>query len=92
MQPGPVRHDEVGESREAIHAVTAPAVSRVIDGDTLDLSDGTHLRVYGIDTPERGKRCYSEASNRLRQLAGSTVRLEDGPRLQDDFARRLAYL
>ncbi len=27
-----------------------------------------------------------------RQLASSTVRLEDGPRLQGDFGRRLAYL
>ena len=45
-----------------------------------------------MNTPERGERCYAEATDRLRQLAGSTVRLEDGPRLRDDFGRRLAYL
>ena len=70
----------------------AHSVDRVIDGDTLDLADGTRVRVYGIDTPERGERCFSEATDRLRQLAGDTVRLEDGPRLTDDFGRRLAYL
>ena len=67
-------------------------VDRIIDGDTLDLVDGTRIRVFGINPPERGERCYSEATARLKQLAGSRVRLEDGPRLTDDFGRRLAYL
>ena len=70
----------------------AHSVGRVIDGDTLDLTDGTRVRVYGINTPERGERCFTEAIDRLRQLAGTTVRLEDGPRLTDNFGRRLAYL
>jgi len=29
-------------------------VSRVIDGDTIKLSDGSHVRLIGIDTPESG--------------------------------------
>lgn len=58
----------------------------------MDLTDGTRVRVYGIDTPERGKLCYAEATERLRQLAKGAVRLEDGPRLQDRYGRRLAYL
>ena len=67
------------------------SVGRVIDGDTLDLSDGARVRLYGIDTPERGEPCFTEATNRLRQLAGATVRLESGPRATDSFGRRLAY-
>ncbi len=67
-------------------------VGRIIDGDTLDLSDGTRIRVYGINTPERGERYYGEATDRLKQLACRTVRLEDGPRIKDEFGRRLAYL
>jgi len=67
------------------------AVDRIIDGDTLDLTDGTRVRLYGVDTPERGEDCYAEATDRLRQLAGSTVRLENGPRATDSFGRRLAY-
>jgi micrococcal nuclease len=69
----------------------AHAVDRVIDGDTLDFSDGTRVRLFGVDTPERGENCFTEATDRLRQLAGATVRLEDGPRATDSFGRRLAY-
>ncbi len=68
------------------------SVGRVIDGDTLDLSDGTRVRLYGVDTPERGEACYAEATDRLRRLAGATVRLENGPRATDTFGRRLAYV
>jgi len=69
----------------------AHTVDRVIDGDTLDLADGARVRLYGVDTPERSEECFTEATDRLRQLAGSTVRLEDGPRGTDSFGRRLAY-
>jgi endonuclease YncB( thermonuclease family) len=31
-------------------------VSRVIDGDTVELPDGRRIRYLGIDTPERGGR------------------------------------
>ncbi|MBC8279565.1 MAG: thermonuclease family protein [Chloroflexi bacterium] len=65
-------------------------VNRVIDGDTLDTSRG-RVRLFGVHTPERGERCASEATDRLRSLAGDSVRLEDGPRLADQFGRILAY-
>ena len=66
-------------------------VDRVIDGDTFDTPSG-RVRLFGIDTPERGERCATEAANRLSQLSGGSVRLEDGPRLTDRFGRRLAYV
>ena len=66
-------------------------VTQVIDGDTLDTSRG-RVRLFGVDTPERGERCYSEVTDRLQELSGSSVRLEDGPRLTDQFGRILAYL
>jgi endonuclease YncB( thermonuclease family) len=72
-------------------ACDAHTVDRVIDGDTLDLTDGTRVRLYGVDTPERSEECFTEATDRLRQLAGATVRLESGPRATDSFGRRLAY-
>lgn len=43
-------------------------------------------------SPERGDRCASEATDRLQELAGYSVRLEDGPRLKDQFDRILAYV
>jgi endonuclease YncB( thermonuclease family) len=66
-------------------------VSRVIDGDTLDIPSG-RVRLFGVDTPERGQRCASEATNRFSELAGNSVRLEDGSRLTDQFGRRLGYV
>ena len=65
-------------------------VTRVIDGDTLDTAKG-RVRLFGVNTPELGERCASEATHRLQQLAGDSVRLEDGPRLTDQFGRILAY-
>jgi len=65
-------------------------VDRVIDGDTLYTSRG-RVRLFGVDTPERGEHCASQATKRLQQLAGDSVRLEDGPRATDSFGRILAY-
>ena len=66
-------------------------VNRVIDGDTLE-TPSRRVRLFGVDTPEAGERCASEATSRINELAGSSVRLEEGPRLTDQFGRRLAYV
>ena len=66
-------------------------VTRVIDGDTF-VSGNTRVRLYGMDTPEIGEPCADEATERLKDLAGSTVRVEPGPRGVDQYGRTLAYL
>ncbi|MCI0837946.1 MAG: thermonuclease family protein [Chloroflexi bacterium] len=66
-------------------------VTGIVDGDTIDTSIG-RVRFFGIDTPERGDVCFAEATEFTRLLVGSQVRLEDGPRLEDSFGRRLAYV
>ena len=66
-------------------------VTRVIDGDTL-VSPMGRVRLYGVDTPEVGQRCADEATDRLRGLAGDTVRVEPGPRSYDQYGRLLFYL
>ena len=66
-------------------------VTRVVDGDTLDTSVG-RVRFFGVDTPERGKSCFQEATNFTRIAAGDKVRLETGPRRTDSYGRRLAYV
>src|SRR5688572_26023127 len=49
-------------------------VRKVVDGDTIQLSDGRTVRYIGIDTPEtvdprRGVQCYGrEASNKNKEL------------------------
>ena len=65
-------------------------VTRVVDGDTFDTPSG-RVRIFGIDTPERGERCYGEAKKGLKSLIGSTVRLEPGPRTMDSTGRLLYY-
>ena len=70
-------------------------VVRVIDGDTLDvLINGTkhRVRLFGIDTPERGEKCYREATSRMRELSGDVVNIESGPRTEDRYGRLLFYL
>ncbi|GBE05715.1 MAG TPA: thermonuclease family protein [Nitrospirae bacterium] len=53
-------------------------VARVIDGDTFDLSDGTRIRLIGVDTPEvvdfrKDTRWYGmEASKKLREWIENT--------------------
>ena len=66
-------------------------VSRVIDGDTFESPAG-NVRLFGVDTPERGERCYRQAAGGLRQLAGDTVRVESGPRARDPGGRLLYYV
>ena len=67
------------------------AVLDIIDGDTFDVPSG-RVRLFGIDTPEKGERCYNEATDRLRGLAGNRVRVEPGPRAQDRGGRLLLYV
>ncbi|MBS3094435.1 lamin tail domain-containing protein [Candidatus Pacearchaeota archaeon] len=38
-------------------------VQRIVDGDTLELADGRHVRLLGINTPEKGEIYSSEAKN-----------------------------
>ena len=72
------------------------AVSRVIDGDTLvedkSFRRDPRVRLYGVDTPEAGERCFVEATDRLIELVGESVRVEPGPRREDVYGRQLFYL
>lgn len=70
-------------------------VEQVIDGDTIDVTlDGKPRRVryYGVDTPERGDRCYREAVDRNESLTGGRVLLLPDARDTDRFDRLLRYV
>lgn len=43
---------DIALAPDAYASVEAPTVARIVDGDTFELSDGTMLRLIGIDTPE----------------------------------------
>ena len=66
-------------------------VHRIIDGDTFVSANAT-IRLFGVDTPERGEPCYDEATQRLRELAGDSVRVQFGPRQGDTYGRILYYV
>jgi micrococcal nuclease len=75
-------------------------VERVVDGDTLKLSDGRRVRLIGIDTPEtvdprRPVECLgAEASAHTSELLppGTAVRLEYDVEHLDRYERTLAYV
>jgi micrococcal nuclease len=86
----------------AMPAAAGPAqfarIQYVIDGDTVVLANGEHVRLVQIDSPEvQEHECYGAAARTvLRRLAppGTTVRLEADPRLDqvDRYGRLLRYL
>jgi micrococcal nuclease len=73
-------------------------VAYVIDGDTLVLSSGPHVRFLQIDSTEVGSGdCYSRAAAKdLRRLlpSGTPIRLESDPPLDrvDRYGRLLRYV
>jgi endonuclease YncB( thermonuclease family) len=71
-------------------------VTRIIDGDTIDVSiDGQIYRVryIGMDTPERGMPFFSEATEANRQLVGGqTVILVKDVSETDRYNRLLRYV
>ncbi len=66
-----------------------------IDGDTIDVEiNGTteRIRYYGVDTPERGEACFSDATGRTEELIGSSVLLLPDARNRDPSGRLLRYV
>lgn len=68
-------------------------VERVLDGDSIVLSDGRQVRYLGINSPEVGQTFSDEARALNRRLVeGKHVRLQlDGPPT-DRYGRTLAYV
>lgn len=80
-------------------------ISRVIDGDTVDLEGGKRVRLIGIDAPEMwmdpptatqsGRAgCFAEESkNKLKELVeNKEVRLEKDVSETDKYDRLLRYV
>jgi Micrococcal nuclease (thermonuclease) homologs len=71
-------------------------VSRVVDGDTMELSDGSKVRFAGVNTPESTTTTEpygEEASNYTKsQLTGKTVYLEKDVSETDKYGRLLRYV
>lgn len=74
-------------------------VARVIDGDTIELTDKRRIRYIGVDTPELGDNrkhveCFAiEAmEENTRLVEGKTVRLMKDVSEIDKYGRLLRYV
>jgi micrococcal nuclease len=68
-------------------------VSRVIDGDTIEIEGGQTVRYIGIDTPEKGEYFFEEATAKNSELVlGKEVRLEKDVSETDQYGRLLRYV
>ena len=73
--------------------------TRVVDGDTIILSNGERVRLIGVDTPETkhpnkpvqyfGKEASAFSK---RMVEGKEVTLEYGQQKRDKYGRLLAYV
>ncbi len=69
-------------------------VTRVIDGDTIELNDGRKVRYIGIDAPETTGDCYAEQATKKNAdlVEGKEVRLEKDVSEKDRYGRLLRYV
>jgi micrococcal nuclease len=68
-------------------------VTRVIDGDTIDLKNKMRLRLIGINTPEKDMYFFEEAKVFMEMLVlGKQVKLEKDITNNDMYGRYLRYV
>lgn len=68
-------------------------VTKVIDGDTLIIEGGEHVRLLGIDADEKNYPCYTEAKLALENLVlNRRVILEPDKEDMDQYGRLLRWV
>jgi micrococcal nuclease len=71
----------------------AQAVQQVLDGNRVQLADGTTMRLLGVDAPQEGQLQAAEASAFLTNLIeGQEIGLEVGVAPTDETGQAVAYL
>lgn len=68
-------------------------VTRIIDGDTIEIEGSIRVRYIGIDTPEIGEPYYLEAKEaNLNLVGGKRIQLEKDVEDKDEYGRLLRYV
>ena len=68
-------------------------VSKVVDGDTIDIQDGQRVRLLGINTPEKAQPYFEEATARMKELVlGKTAILVMDKSDKDKYGRLLRHV
>jgi len=98
-QPKTEPEPEPVSEEESQSEIKTYLVTRVIDGDTIEIEGGERIRYIGIDTPEtvdprKPVQCFGvEASNKNKELVeGKRVRLEKDITDKDKYNRLLRYV
>jgi endonuclease YncB( thermonuclease family) len=81
-------YTRVGPDERGIEAT----VSRVIDGDTIELANGDVVRLIGIDAPEKNQPYSEDIVAELKKLEGKSVRMEKDTTNKDRYGRYLRYV
>src|SRR3989338_8182660 len=64
--------------------------TKVLDGDTIIVGGGEHIRLLGIDADEKGYPCYDAAKKRLEDfILGKQIRIERDKTDTDKYGRCL---
>ncbi len=72
---------------------TTLTVSYVLDGDSIQLSNGEEVRLIGINAPEVNGKCYEESKEELQNMVlGKQVTLESDVNDKDQYGRLLRYV
>lgn len=96
-QPLPSSEGRVGgvemEQKTSSQESTTFLVTRVIDGDTIQLADGRKLRYLGLDAPETRDCFAQQASQKNKELVeGQHVSLKKDVSETDRYGRLLRYV
>ena len=74
-------------------------ITRVVDGDTVEIENGTRIRYIGVNTPEtkdprKGVECFGEEAYEFNKslVEGKKVTLEKDVSETDKYGRLLRYL
>jgi micrococcal nuclease len=71
--------------------ITQSTVTRVIDGDNLELDNAKSVRLYGINCPEKGQKFSQEAIDLSTKLTlNNQIRLDYQPNYEKDRWGRIA--
>lgn len=79
---------------ESSSQATKLTVKKVVDGDTMLLSDNTLVRLLGVEAPEYGEPGFLQVKEYVEEaVGGEAVRLELDPCCELDLhGRTLAYI
>ncbi len=88
-----IENQSIINSNQVLEFPKESKVKRVIDGDTVELSNSSIVRLVGINAPDNGQPYDDEATDFAKKLIeNKKVKLEYDAYKSDRFGRILAYI